>query len=796
MLTALLLTASTALAQTSSDDWTLGSTLNVPMLADLPTGGSLYSVFDTMPAEVISDRIDTGGLFTGELARIGSHGSSWTQTMFRIGDADVTNPYAGGTPLLVPGAMAWDRVDIASGLMPIEVNAPGMAVSLTPRRPSDKWIRTFEVFAAGPSLLARQETTDPPAIARQHSWNSGNLFLSGPVIPNRLSLMFVSGWTSSSRFERSDPTRLDSAIGNALGHVVFAPNQRDEIRVLGWVERSRVPYVNRVAFSQPLSSEGANAVHTQVTWERRATPDTLWAIFGSFGRRAQTNDLEPQPTLVVERLRDGPISELLHPLDGSEASWSVGARMKRASVTIFDRSHAVRGGIVLSGAQATTHSTFDGRIGELVDGVPARVWDFTSPPGGSDWHSGSLAIYAADTVPLHPRLTLDAGIRFEAVRGSADGSIERVRWHNWFPRGSLRWGLTEYGNISAFAGFSRYGHRLLVNELATGDPNAPYADVYRWNVANADMERPNPGPLISRVGPGTGGDPRFAAIDPQLSRPYMDEFVTGFEGRPRADAVIRLAAIARRDKRVMGVVNVGVPQSMYSTTLIPDPGDDHAGYQTLPVFNRPADAYGLDRYLLTNPPDNQATFVGVELTMQATIRRLTLMFGATAGRSYGISGNIGFGPLENDHGILGEVFIDPNARTNADGRIFSERGYTIKTAGVFPLPWNLRVGYAARYQDGQHFARLVIVSDLNQGTSSIRAFRNGETRFTMTPTLDARVQKLFTVAQRPFAILFDAYNVLNHGFEVEEYQITGPTSRLPSAVQPPRAVHLGLRFSF
>jgi hypothetical protein len=182
--------------------------------------------------------------------------------------------------------------------------------------------------------------------------------------------------------------------------------------------------------------------------------------------------------------------------------------------------------------------------------------------------------------------------------------------------------------------------------------------------------------------------------------------------------------------------------------------------------------------------------------MQTTLRRLLLMAGATAGRSEGLSGNIGFRPLENDQGVLGDVFIDPNSRTFAQGRVFTERGYTIKMAGILSLPWDLRIGYAARYQDGQHFARLVIVDDLNQGPEAIRAFRNGATRFTYTATLDARVQKTFSMPAARFSILFDAYNVLNTATEVEEFSITGPVSRLTSAVQPPRAVHVGARFSF
>ena len=147
-------------------------------------------------------------------------------------------------------------------------------------------------------------------------------------------------------------------------------------------------------------------------------------------------------------------------------------------------------------------------------------------------------------------------------------------------------------------------------------------------------------------------------------------------------------------------------------------------------------------------------------------------------------------------GIIGELFTDPNAATNARGRLFTERGYTIKTAGTYHFPHDFRVGVVGRYQDGQHFARLVIVPDLNQGVEAIRAFVNGKTRFTYTMTFDARLQKGFTIGSRRLAFLVDAYNVFNTKTEIEEFPVTGPISRLTSAVRPPRSVHLGLKFDF
>ena len=46
------------------------------------------------------------------------------------------------------------------------------------------------------------------------------------------------------------------------------------------------------------------------------------------------------------------------------------------------------------------------------------------------------------------------------------------------------------------------------------------------------------------------------------------------------------------------------------------------------------------------------------------------------------------------------------------------------------------------------------------------------------------------------SLLLEAYNLLNTNNEVEEDVRTGPTFRFPTAVQPPRSVRLGLRFTF
>ena len=49
------------------------------------------------------------------------------------------------------------------------------------------------------------------------------------------------------------------------------------------------------------------------------------------------------------------------------------------------------------------------------------------------------------------------------------------------------------------------------------------------------------------------------------------------------------------------------------------------------------------------------------------------------------------------------------------GRLFGDRAFTGKLTTVYRFPSSLTLGAIARYQDGQPFARLLVVPGLNQG---------------------------------------------------------------------------------
>jgi hypothetical protein len=222
------------------------------------------------------------------------------------------------------------------------------------------------------------------------------------------------------------------------------------------------------------------------------------------------------------------------------------------------------------------------------------------------------------------------------------------------------------------------------------------------------------------------------------------------------------------------------------------PGDD----QLLPVLERLPASFGQDRYLLTNPDAHTTRHQGVELTVEKIHGRLRVLMGATAHRTEGNAAWIGYRPLENDQGLVGELFDSPNADTFARGRMFSDRAYTIKLSGTYAAPGDLRLGAIARYQDGQPFARLLVVPDLAQGPDLVRAIPNGRSRFEFAFTLDVRLEKGVRVGGLRAAAVAEAFNLFDTHHEVEEDIVTGTSFRVVTVRQPPRAFRFGVRLDF
>jgi hypothetical protein len=438
-------------------------------------------------------------------------------------------------------------------------------------------------------------------------------------------------------------------------------------------------------------------------------------------------------------------------------------------------------------------------VAELVGGLPARVWEYSSP-GKMRWTSSDLGAYVVDHIALPRRVSIDLGARLDATSGAAHGGTGRISWFSLTPRAYGRWAIDERARFSLFGGYARYAHRLPLDYLAFGDPAAPAGRVYRWNDADADraLDEGERGTLVGLVGACCSAG-HLAGIDPELRRPYTAEWIGGGEARV-ADWSLRIIGVSRIEHDLIGSINTGVQASDYAVGYVVDQGErfvESEDDRLLAVYSRLPSSFGQDSYLLTNPAGHRSRHRGVEVTVERTATSgWRTRFDGTAFGASGLGANRGFGVLEADSGAIGELFENPNARTYAWGHTFFDREYVMKWWNGYVAPRQFVFSAVARYQDGQPFSRLVIVPDLTQGPEAIPAHRRGRTRFTYTLTLDTHVQKSLRIGPATLTAVLEVFNLLNSAKEVEEDVVTGSLFRTTTVVQPPRAVRLAARVGF
>ena len=434
--------------------------------------------------------------------------------------------------------------------MPADINTPGLAVTLAPLRGAPAWRTSFSGSGAGGGLVAGAPADQPMPIARLKDFAHGAATVTGPL-SERYSLSAAGTFGSGSSYLREQLANANATNASAFAHLIFTPSPDREWRALGIVQRAESPFENWQPFLDSASTTRDTAVHLQTTLDQHPADGARWRVFGGFTQRIRENSISSSP-IRLDRIIDGPVAPLVESAaDVTARRIAAGARLTPSRPA--GSSHRFDFGIDVDNASTSLSDNYAGAVRESVDTVPARIWTYT-PGSTSDRNVLSAAGFASDRIALGTSSTLDAGVRAELVHGAADGAATSITWFSLLPHAYLRWPLSEK---RAFVfGYARSANALTQNWLAFGDPAAPTA-----TVAAAAA----PTVIVSRVGPGTGGNPAFSGIDDGLKRPYTDEFIIGYEKRRSPSTRYTLTAIARREANLLGVVNTGVTAAGYST---------------------------------------------------------------------------------------------------------------------------------------------------------------------------------------------------------------------------------------
>jgi hypothetical protein len=701
----------------------------------------------------------------------------------------VLGPNLAGLIPINPDMTALSAVSITSGLAPIEADTPGVIVALTLKRPARTRRSSVQGSFTEPRMVDTKALPNAPAIARLSIWRELGAQMNAPV-GKRTGLLISIAAAKSQFFERNLPILWQSRSASLSGHLASNPTDQDQLRLVAAAQPIGYPYEYRRQFLDRAVQQQGTFLHASGAWNRITDG---WRTSASIG--VQRSLLEPDiPNIAggtVDRVTDGVVPALAATTDSSE--WTFSGSIASRLLTWGRSGHELRIGVNARRATAMAEVIAWPTVAEQVAGIAARVWVPKTGTPASHRTRFAGAAYLGDRMTLGSSLSIDAGVRTDLATGSAAGAAQDIRWQTVSPRGSFNW---SHGALSIFGGAGLYSEPLTLARLGFGDPGETVTDVYRWNDLNNNhlYDGGERGVLVSRKGWGQA----IASIDPHLQAPRTFERTLGVELRGRV-LTFRSAIIYRDQTKLLASVNTGVPASSYRVFYVLDQYTDWDGPdddQPLAIYDRLPASFGKDAYLLTNPDGEKATYRGLEFTWSLTTRRLVALFGVTAYRTRMWSGNIGFNPLENDQGIIGDRLENPNAQPVVQGSYFFDRSYVSKLSASYRAPGDIRLAFSARYQDGQPFSRIVIAPDLAGGAEMIQAYRTGRTRFTYTLTLDVRVAKDFSIAGKRSSLYLDVFNATRHLNEVEEDVLTTPAFRRSTAMQPPLAARLGFRISF
>ena len=754
----------------------------------LPHGDTAWDLLETVAPFSFTEPMNTGGTLTGLPIHVGSEASSWTQASFRLGIADVTDAAPGGRPLIYPDLSMLESVSVkAAGIGP-HAGTPGPVLTLVPRAGGSIWRRDVAVSGSPSGLQAKGLTTIPP-VARLVSLGRMELTAGGPLTPKIGFFAAIAG-VRSSHVERAEPFALPGNVLSFVAHPTFALSPERRADVTAWLQRTTTAFGARALLRDRDVRATQSYGGVAGTWAGGVK--RMFEVSGAFGTTTISPDAAATaPFGTVERLVDDPLEYLVNESGGTHQRRSIAARLTTGSRVIL------RGGVSASNTSMETSPFGTGLVGETIDGTAVRAWDY-GLTGISRRSESTFGTDVSAETHLASSVTMDAGLRLEHVSGSAQGATEGISWTSLEPRLSLHYARGPWGGeLTA----RRYHPRLPLTVLSAGDPAGPSGRSFLWTDRNGDgLAQVNElGALVARAGPGSP-TPGFSTIDSGLKRPYIDELLAAIDLRMSPWASLRFSGVSRRGAALLGRYDVGVPAEAYTVHMIFDPGLNLGGDeddQMLPIYSRPPSTFGADRYLLTNVPGVNSTYGGLYVAVLFDKSpRWQLLAAASALHWYAPAAFRGYAPSENDEMVVGDSYSDPNSNTYSEGRTLFDRGYGLKVSSTYHAPRRTTISMAARYADGQNFARLVVAPDLPQGTDIVRAYTNGKSKFTFTATLDVRAQKIVTLGGHDVSFGIEGYNLTNLLNEVEEVTISGPDWRKPTFSQPPRVIRLTVGITF
>ncbi|HYN02428.1 MAG TPA: TonB-dependent receptor [Vicinamibacteria bacterium] len=432
------------------------------------------------------------------------------------------------------------------------------------------------------------------------------------------------------------------------------------------------------------------------------------------------------------------------------------------------------------------------------------------------------SLYAQDAWKPTERLTINAGVRMDFMRGRSEVLDKTVYSATGLaPRLGFAFDLTGNGKTVLKGFYGQYYEGIYADAYYSAVPGVEDFVTYAFDPGGEKC-----GPAGKCFTEDDRSPNTISRIDPDIKHPRVDEITLGFERELVKNVRLSVTGIWREDKNVQGSVYPDARWTLGSVTTSTAGNDPALQGTTVPVYqwaNRSASENNnyitnVDGFRYLDPNGQVLGTASGERTYKAAMFVLDRRFSDrwqgrisyVYSKSEGILNNTG----SNTYGKSSFYETPTNALVNTFGPLTNDRPHELKIFGSWQIPKAevMLSGYY-RYLSGrtytpfQRFGASAINFPLSSGRQPFLEAR-GLRRLDSESYLDLRVEKIFKIgagASR-ISVYGDFQNILNQGTVISKnarwpnVAIAGVDDPIefegPLSIIEPRRVLLGARWTF
>lgn len=828
-----------------------GAVIDQTELQDIPTARDPWVILSTVPG-VQMDRVNVGGNESGQQSTYVGKGADASQNTWNMDGVTITDMAALGSSPAYYDFESFEEIQASTGGSDVTATSPGVQLNLVTKRGTNDVHGSARYYLADGSLQWNNVTPEDQAQGVRNGGNRINevqdygIELGGPLWHDK-----IWAWGAAGR----NQINLFNAQGNPDNTSLIDYNAKinwqlfDSTSLAGTFSNgNKEKFGRNVSFSRPPPASWNQTGPTNI-WRGELSQIFSSSLFATASYSTVTNgfSLTPQGGNDVNNLYINEQGQFI----GSYLYFNTIRPQKQASASgsYFFNTGSVgqelKFGFNYRTVDVSSVSSWpgNGNYGDLADfNAPAAVLTRNAVLNSRMLYWSG---YLSDTLTFG-NLTMNLGVRYDQQSGKNLGattpanpvvpdllpgitttdSQKPFTWENVVPRIGATYALGSDKKTLLRASYSQYADQLGSGTVALANAGALAGLYYYWNDANGDhvitRDELDLNHLLGSYGvnPANPGSATSAnIIDPKLKAGKTSEIIGGIEREVMQDFVVGINYTYRKYTGAVYPHRTGLTESDYEIggyltgTLFNGQTFNQPYYQLKPGVPVPAGV------TVSNRPDWDTTYNGIDLTFQKRLTNKWLIRGGATYQNWNQHGGAGscYDPT-SDRGGNNELWpgtpvpiptgstcagndiaaLPAGSASGSRNEVFLNARWLFNVGGLYQLP----AGFAVA---GNFFGR--------EGYPYINYYRNdpgdglgprdniigklSSNRYDSVYELDLRLEKVIEVKPVSITIAADIFNVLNQGTILQR------TARVNAAaynniieMQSPRIVRFGARLSF